>query len=252
MIEVFRIPISKDQLRAIPADERNLLLLASHGVNQLSVLRRLLIFSLNYDSESALENTLSAAQSQMILRFLFGALAEAWEMIKRPINQKIIGTDYIKTMEPEGVAVNDALKKHFGASNLLHTIRNTLVFHYPESPDLQAAFEDVPEDEDWAWYPSAEISNSYYLASDYVITAGILRATGETDTATAVKKVMDVVMPVSNDMTDFFLYLMRAITARHLGEALLSPSDGTKIEAAPSLFKFAIPFFTIDDRKPGA
>jgi hypothetical protein len=31
----------------------------------------------------------------------------------------------------------------------------------------------------------------------------------------------------------------------------LSPSDGTKIEAAPSLFKFAIPFFTIDDRKPG-
>ena len=91
MIEVFRVPISKAQLRSIPVDERNLLLLISHAVNQMSVMRRLLIFSLNYDSANALENTLSAAQSQTILRFLFGALAEAWEMVKRPINQKLIG-----------------------------------------------------------------------------------------------------------------------------------------------------------------
>ena len=87
MVEVFRIPISKDQLRAIPADERNLLLLASHAINQITVLRKVLIFSLNYESDSEIENTLSAGQSQTILRFLFGALAEAWEMLKRPINQ---------------------------------------------------------------------------------------------------------------------------------------------------------------------
>jgi len=85
MIEVFRVPISKEQLRAIPTAERNLLLLASHAVNQLSVLRKLLVFSLNYQSQSELENTISAGQSQTILRFLFGALAEGWEMVKRPI-----------------------------------------------------------------------------------------------------------------------------------------------------------------------
>jgi hypothetical protein len=90
MIEVFRIPLSKDQLRAIPAEERNLLLLTSHAVNQLSVLRKILIFSTNYESDNEIENTLSAGQSQTILRFLFGALAEAWEMVKRPINQRLI------------------------------------------------------------------------------------------------------------------------------------------------------------------
>jgi hypothetical protein len=36
MIEVFRIPVSEDQLRSIPSDERNLLLLVSHAVNQMS------------------------------------------------------------------------------------------------------------------------------------------------------------------------------------------------------------------------
>lgn len=249
MIEVFRVPISKDRLRSIPVEERNLLLLASHAVNQLSVLRKLLIFSLNYRSDSELENTLSAGQSQIILRFLFGALAEAWEMIKRPINQKLIGKDYVDLIEADGNIAYAKLKKHFGESNLLHSLRNTIAYHHPSAQELEAAFEDVPDDEDWAWYPSDTINNSFYLASDMVISAGILRVIGETDTAKAFGKVMGEVVPVSNDMTDFFLFLMRAIVTRHLGPDVLSPrpGTGTEIASAPNLYKVAIPFFTVRD-----
>ena len=57
-IEIFRVPLSKGQLRAVPVDDRNLLLLASHAVNQMVVPRRLLIFSLNFESKSDIENTL--------------------------------------------------------------------------------------------------------------------------------------------------------------------------------------------------
>jgi hypothetical protein len=80
-----------------------------------------------------------------------------------------------------------------------------------------------------------------------VISAGILRATGETDTAKAFEKVMGMVVPVSNVLTDFFLFLMRAIVTKHLGEDVLSPhiGTGTKIANAPNLCKFAIPFFTV-------
>ena len=126
----------------------------------------------------------------------------------------------------------------------MHQIRNTIAHHHPSAQDLEAAFEDVPEDEDWAWYLSDTISNSFYLASDMVISAGILRATGETDTAKAFGKVMDAVVPVSNVMTDFFLYLMRAIVTRHLGEDVLSPQGGTKIHNAPNVSTVAIPFLT--------
>ena len=246
MAEVFRVPISKDQLRAIPADERNLLLLTSHAVNQISILRKLLVLSLNYYSDNDTENTLSAGQSQTILRFLFDALAEGWEMVKRPINQKLIGTDYIKVIDVGGVTAYDDLKKHFGESNLLHKLRNTIAYHHPLGHELDAAFEDVPEDEDWAWYPSDTINNSFYLASDMVISAGILRVTGETDTAKAFGKIMNEVTSVSNIMIDFFLFLMRAIVSRHLGDAVLNPrrGTGTKVVNAPSLYKFAIPFFT--------
>jgi hypothetical protein len=146
MIEIFRIPISKAQLRAIAADERNLLLLASHAVNQLSILRKILIFSLNYDSDSEIENTLSAGQSQTILRFLFGALAEAWEMVKRPVNQKLIGKDYIGVIEAEGVTAYNVLKQHFGESNLLHKLRNTIAYWpAPGSADTELGVFMEPE-----------------------------------------------------------------------------------------------------------
>ena len=114
---------------------------------------------------------------------------------------------------------------------------------------LEAAFEDVPEDEDWAWYPSNTIRHSFYLASDMVIYAGILRVTGETDPWKAFDKIMDEVVSVSNEMTDFFLYLMRAIVTRYLGDTLLSPrmGTGTRIANAPNFYKFAIPFFTVKD-----
>jgi hypothetical protein len=252
MIEIYRIPVSKDQLRLIPRDERNLLLLASHGVNQLSVLRKVLIFSLNYEGGNEIENTLSAGQSQTILRVLFGALAEAWEMVRRPVHQKLIGKEYVSLIGSDGVAVYENLNKHFGTSSILHNIRNTIAYHYPKAVELDAAFEDALEDESWAWYPSNTINNSFYLASDMVISTGLLRITGEPDLEKAFKKVMGLVVPVSDDMIEFFLFLMRAIVERHLGEDFLRLRSTTEIANAPNLYEVAIPFFTVrdDDNNP--
>ena len=171
-------------------------------------------------------------------------------MVKRPINQKLIGKDYIGLIEADGRAAYDELNKHFGELNLLHKLRNTIAYHHPSAQELEAAFEDVPEDEDWAWYPSDTINNSFYLASDMVISSGILRVTGEADTAKAFRKVMGVVTPVSNDMIDFFMFLMRAIVARHLGADFLKSRDGTKIVSAPNLIQGRHPVFYGERRRP--
>jgi hypothetical protein len=87
-----------------------------------------------------------------------------------------------------------------------------------------------------------------------VISAGILRVTGETDTAKAFGKIMGEVRNVSNIMPDFFLFLMRAIVTRHLGAGALTPrrGTGTRIATGPNLNEIAIPFFTVrdDDKTP--
>lgn len=249
-IEVFRIPVPKVDLSRIPADERTLLLLASHAVNQMTTLIRLLTFSVNHHSDSELENLLSAGQSQTILRYLLGTTAETWQMLKRSGHQNIIGQDYIKTMPAEAVASYAQLRKLFGKSNLLHRIRNRLAFHYPDADSVEKAFQSVPENEDWAWYAAPTYHNSFYLASDYIISSGIIAETGEADVAKAFERVMSEVAVASNELTGFLSHLMGAIVSRHLGASILSPKagSGTIIAHAPGLRSFSIPFFTVDDR----
>lgn len=92
MVQVRRIQITKEQFRTLPKDERALLLLMGHALNQIAVLVKLVIFSTNKDPEDPIEGRVSAAQSQVILRFLFGAVVETWEFLRRPDNQKIIGS----------------------------------------------------------------------------------------------------------------------------------------------------------------
>jgi hypothetical protein len=245
---VYKFQISKDQLQLIPDDERNLLLWASTSVNQISVMSKLLRFNLNFGSENEAENTLSGAQSQVILRYLFGTLAESWEMLKRPINQKLIGVAYKDAIGAAGDAGHDRLKKHFGATNLLHTIRNTFAYHSPHPEVLQAAFAEATEDESWVWYLGEMNDNSFYLASDIIIITAILKETGEADFIEAYKKIMGVVVPVSNDLIDFLNLLIRAIVVRHLGEEFLSKREKVPADNAPRRERVSIPFFTeIDD-----
>jgi hypothetical protein len=64
---------------------------------------------------------------------------------------------------------------------------------------------------------------------------------------------MGVVVPVSNDLTDLFLFLMRAIISRHLGETMIvpAPGSGMRIRNAPDLYSIVIPFFTTRSDDPG-
>ena len=113
-------------------------------------------------------------------------------------------------------------------------------------------FQDIPEEEEWACYASDRNQNSFYFASDMVISAGVLEAAGETNPAKAFDKIMREVLDVSETMVDFLLCLMSAIVARHCGAELMSPQVGTgiRIDNAPELHDVSIPFFTEANKRP--
>lgn len=245
-IEIFRLPISKSQLESVPSEERSLLLLSSYAINQINVLRRLLIFSMNFESKVDVEYILSGAQTQMILRFLVGSMAETWEMIKRPNNQLLIGKSLSAEIEAPGHEAYQRLKDFFGKNNILHRLRNSVAYHYPSSAELDAAFREVPDGEDWAWYVSHSITNGYYYLSDLVISSHILEVMGERDPEKAFQSFMSQLVPAAEDLLDFLAYLLRALVKRHFGPEMLSPRPGTGIVVAgvPNMEDVFIPFLT--------
>jgi hypothetical protein len=242
MITVYRVPISKEQFRKIPDEERAFVLLLGHAINQLNVLRKIAIFSKNEEPNDPVEGRISAGQSQIVIRYLFGVVAETWEFIRRSGNQKIIG-DYLSELSEEGRASYDQLKTHFGRSNLLHRVRNALSFHYPPSSKVITAFEAIPEDDDWEWYLSQTNTNTVYFSCEMVLGYGLLLETGEPVSLAAFAKAMAEVRTVADVMPFFIMPLIKAILVRHLGWSALNATPVTTIENAPDLHDFWIPFF---------
>ena len=72
-IEVHRIPVPKDRLRALPKDERVLLLLLGYVSNQVLMLQKLLIYATRLDPKDEVEQHATGVQTQMLVRIAVSA-----------------------------------------------------------------------------------------------------------------------------------------------------------------------------------
>jgi hypothetical protein len=244
-IIVFRIPVSKDRLRAMPKQERAVFFLLGYAANQINLLSKLVIFSTN-KTPDGVEQILSGAQSQLLARLTIGTLHEAWELIRKAFLETSLGKEYPAKLDPAGKAALARLKKYFGSSNLIAKFRNKYSFHLPYDVEMMvtafdAAAADSSWDDDWNWYFSNSNFNSFYFMSDFVVMHGILNTVGETDLVTAHKKIMADMSHVSENITQFIMSLTAAFWVKHFGSEMTGEVCAS-IDA-PNIFDFWIPFF---------
>lgn len=119
MIPVLEFDVPKDKLLAMSVEERGFLLSVGYAMNHVQMLQKLSIFSLNKDSVIEAEETLCAAQTQMLLRLLIGALHETWKIIETRFIDKPLGDEYQPRLDSAGRAALQALTKLFEESTAL-------------------------------------------------------------------------------------------------------------------------------------
>ena len=136
MLKIVRVPLSKDLLRAMPEEERALLFLLGYAANQVTMVSKLMIFATNKTAPDAVEQLVTGAQTQMLVRMTIGIISETWEMLRSHFLSRPLAKEYVPRLSPAGQEVLDELKKHFGGSNLLSRLRNSFSFHYPSDKDL--------------------------------------------------------------------------------------------------------------------
>jgi hypothetical protein len=124
VIDVMRVSLPKDRLRAMPKEERALLFLLGYAANQITLFSKLVRFSTNKTPENRVEQRLSDAQSQILARAAIGVLAETWELIRKRFLSTHIGKELQSKLNPIGREALDDLKKYFGRTNLLTTFRS--------------------------------------------------------------------------------------------------------------------------------
>lgn len=230
----------------MPKEERVFLLLLGYAANQLSMLQKLLVFSSNKMPPNELEQHLSGAQTQMLVRYIIGVLHETWLLIERHYISKPLGRDYQSLLDSGGQEALATLRKQFGDSNLLSKVRNNISFHYPKIDDVEAAFDAACKDSDlddhWYLYFSQYGFNSFYFLSDLIIIHGIREGAGEADVIAMQKKLMAETVSAVQYIFEFSKAFTAAAWIKNFGSEMLA-KDLVTIQGAPNVGDVWIPFF---------
>jgi hypothetical protein len=246
MIEVYRIPVPKDRLRALPKDERVLLLLLGYVSNQVLMLQKLLIYATRLDPKDEVEEHATGVQTQMLVRIAVSAAFQAWRLIETRFLSNPLAKDYMGRLDRDGLQALEELRRHFGKSALLSAIRNNFGFHYPETADAEVAFQaaadDTGFDDIWKVYLSQHGFNSLFLLSDAVFAHGIAAQLGTTDLLALQQKLMVELREASMNVVQFAQAFFAAAWIKHFGD-VIDAQDVVKIEGAPLLEEIALPFF---------
>jgi hypothetical protein len=248
MISLNRFTIDKHKLMALDREEQALLILSGHALNLLGIWINLANLSAHHQSPSALEDKLCAARTHIILRTLYGSLAETWEWLKRPASQQLIGQKYLDRMPEEARLAWAELKRSFGSSGMLHALRNNFAFHYPKSDQIEAAVKGVPDAEDWSWYAAKENTNSFYLSCELVIGYGALGMADKPTDLENLNHVLQVAIKVVNDLNTFLGCLMATSMRAHFPE--VQPGEHIRVHGAPAAASFTLPFFLDEELVP--
>jgi hypothetical protein len=252
VIDVNRVAVPPDLLRKMTSEERVFFLLMGHAENQISVMFKVLRFSINNEPEGEIEQIVAGTQSQIILRLLIALMYETWSKLikERFLNRKNVNVD----LASNGNKIVTELYTHFNDSGLINRIRHAFAFHYPDDEYMNSAFKEATGHTDltkyWNWYISNVRTNTCYYASELVFLHAIMKETGERTLGAAQERLMADATKVYMLLVDLFDEIFQAYIKKYFPSPL-PISRVANINGAPNFYKFSIPFYAFVDEADG-
>lgn len=246
-LDILRLGVTKDLLRAMAKEERALFLALGHASNQVNALWKLVIVLTNGDTDDPVKQRLEGAQMQVFVRLTMGAMWEAWRLVEDRFLKRPLGREFVPLLDGPAADALDRLKKRFGKGSGLSTVRNNFAFHHPSIDDVDAAFEKAAaetdsEDADWSVYFNTALLNTFFFVSDYVLVHGMAEALGDPDVNQAHRKLLGEMAPVASDLSEFAFGFAAAIFKRHVGTEL-TMTRVALVDDAPDIDSIRYPFF---------
>lgn len=247
MLDILRLPMPKDTLAKMTPEERSLFLLLGYASNQVNVLWKLVIIATNNTPNDSIEQRVSGAQTQILVRLTIGAMWEAWLLVERRFLRSTIGRDYVPLLDTPSREALDRLKKRF-ASSPISTIRNNYAFHHPTKEQMEAAFQMAAankdsEEADWSVFFNRALLNTFFFVSDYVFVHCITAALQETDVNAAHEKLLGDLAPIANDLSEFTFGFAKAIFQKYINPHELVMTVVAKIGDAPDIADARLPHY---------
>jgi hypothetical protein len=244
-LNITRIALPKEKLQKLTTGERSLFLLLGYASNQINTLWKLVVVATNEGVKDAVEEKVSAAQTQIFVRLLIGIMREAMKLIEKRFLGSPLGREYAPRLSTLATGALNRLKKRFSAPDKFVVIRDNFAFHHPSLNDVEAAFQlavkSDGDDTDWCMYLNDALLNTFFFASDFVLIHGMANAMGESDVNEAHRKLLGDIAPIANDLSTFAFGFVEAIFVKYFGE--LTATRVAEIKDAANIQHLRLPWF---------
>jgi hypothetical protein len=247
MLDILRLPMPKETLSKMAPEERSLFLLLGYASNQVNLMWKLVIIATNHTPENPVEQRVSGAQTQILVRYTIGAMWEAWLLVERGFLSSKIGKEYAPLLDAEASGGLERLKKRFGASNALASVRNNYAFHHPTTQQMEAAYQAVvsrdSEELDWSVLFNKALLNTFFFVSDYVLVHAMTETFKETDVNVAHEKLLRDLAPIAHDLSEFSFGFAKAIFQKYINSKELLMTIVAQITDAPNIDDVRFPYY---------
>jgi hypothetical protein len=241
-MKVYRLVFPKDKLLGMPETERVLLVQLGHLCNELIFFNKLLLFATDLNAQGV-ERYAMITQSMIVARVFIGKIFEGWRMMERDFFGSRLSKELEPALSEDGKEALSKLKRYFGQSNLISTIRNTYSFHYG-SDNIEPTLRAMPADRPLEMFLGENYSNTLHYFCEEIVSIAMLRDSGETELKKAMDRIIGELEEVSGYLIDFTGHTMMAIFERHFGRSLEDfETKEIEVDTPLSLDSFKIPFF---------
>lgn len=250
-----KVPIAAAQLRAIPEDERTLLVGTLLATNEINGLRKLVLLANRTNARNEVERAARTFHELMLLRMFATKVYEAYNFFKKASKFKTFGSDYIHSanLPDQGSALKEAKDKlggYFGDTNMLNRLRNGLGAHY-DMRSLHLDPSDIDEIDSFIFIAD-QGGNSLYFVSEEIAAKRLAR-----DANLPLKEVIGKLIDDINEMAVAFVDLAMCVSiiclSRHVGSAHMQGSPSTTVsltKASDAELPFFVDFRPTSARRP--
>lgn len=184
--QLIHLTVDEARLKSASNRVRNQFVGCMHAHNELTILNRLLMFTMNDTGDGDLHSSAQSVQMWCMLQLLAAKLFETWVMLNKRFLQSN-PPDVVPRLEPAHRASLDWLTDYFGKQqpfkdSALKIIRDKTAFHY-DRLNLTEAADNLAAGENSLYLAQHPANSLYYMGSALVFRAAFAMVADKADSA---------------------------------------------------------------------
>lgn len=241
-MKIYKISLSKEDLRSLPASERVFLIYAGHTLNELNILCRMVVHGMPIRRSEA-ERQFMVAQSLMFLRILAGKLHEMWVLFKKAFYKSKLSLTFKDQLSAEWASELEKLNRYFSQRGVpVSAVRHLHAFHY-DLEQVDNGLLNLGPRMSLDIYFDENAANTLYGFADNVINSSVMAAIDKSSPALAFETLLKDTEDVAKSFQQVLEGLMSQIFMRHLPKNFVRECVTCENVNSTDWTKMALPTF---------